>query len=131
MCPSCSKFCCNLCFKKWLTEHKSECPYCRDHLRVTQLIPLRFLNEMAYAVENIIDNKKQSDDTDICPDHKIKMSYFCITCQKSICSDCAMFSDEHKTHEFAHLQGIYEKNFDELKAEMHKLREKIKLMEDF
>jgi hypothetical protein len=36
MCPSCSKFCCNGCFKKWLTEHKSECPYCRDHLRVAQ-----------------------------------------------------------------------------------------------
>ena len=39
MCPSCSKFCCNMCFKKWLTEHKSECPYCRENLRVAQLIP--------------------------------------------------------------------------------------------
>lgn len=41
-----------------------------------------------------------------------------------------MFSEDHKNHEFAHLQGIYEKNFNELKLEINKLREKITNMED-
>ena len=145
MCPSCSKFCCNPCFKKWLTEHKSECPYCRDSLRPNQLIPLRFLNDQTYAVESIIESKVKPDENDMCEQHRIKMCYYCITCTKSICSDCAMFSEEvfyskvpgffsykkqHKTHEFAHLQSVYEKNFNELKLEINVLREKIKDMED-
>jgi hypothetical protein len=29
----------------------------------------------------------------MCESHKIKMSYYCISCAKSICSDCAMFSE--------------------------------------
>lgn len=53
-------------------------------------------------MENIIDSKVKPEETDMCELHKIKMSYYCISCAKSICSDCAMFSEAHKSHEFAH-----------------------------
>ena len=41
-----------------------------------------------------------------------------------------MFSEAHKGHEFAHLQTVYEQNFNELKTEINKLRERIKFMEE-
>ena len=29
LCPHCSKLCCYLCIRRWLTEQRSQCPHCR------------------------------------------------------------------------------------------------------
>jgi hypothetical protein len=45
MCPHCSKLCCSSCIKKWLSE-KSQCPHCRGHLKMSQLVNCRFVSEI-------------------------------------------------------------------------------------
>ena len=57
-------------------------------------------------MENIIDSKVKPEETDMCELHKIKMSYYCISCAKSICSDCAMFS-EAVSYFFANRVSIF------------------------
>ena len=42
-----------------------------------------------------------------CPDHDLPCTYFCETCAVSVCSDCALFSSEHKGHDFKHLRDVY------------------------
>ncbi|KAI0210216.1 hypothetical protein LSAT2_005054 [Lamellibrachia satsuma] len=29
LCPHCSKLCCFMCIRRWLTEQRSQCPHCR------------------------------------------------------------------------------------------------------
>ena len=42
----------------------------------------------------------------MCKEHKTPLSYYCNTCKKPICSDCAMFGDTHKSHQFERLKDV-------------------------
>lgn len=36
---------------------------------------------------------------EVCAEHdNTPMNYYCNTCKRAICSDCAMFGDDHKAH---------------------------------
>ena len=54
------------------------------------------------------------------------MNYFCITCDKVICSDCVMFTKNHENHKFERIKSIFEKKIDNINKEMRELKSKIK-----
>ena len=54
------------------------------------------------------------------------MIYYCIPCDKVICSDCYMFSEEHKTHKIVKSKEIYERKIDSINKEINELRKKIR-----
>lgn len=53
-------------------------------------------------IANIISNiQKKKNKEEECSVHiGTPLNYFCETCSEAICADCAMFSKEHKSHEF-------------------------------
>ena len=98
MCPFCSKLCCSLCMKKWLNESRQSCPHCRTNLRVNQLVACRFVEEVDAALDKL-QIKIGKPRKELCGMHDTtELNYFCNTCAKAICSDCAMFTEEHKSH---------------------------------
>ena len=48
LCPHCSKLCCYLCIRRWLTEQRSQCPHCR-YSKVDVLFVLFALTLEAYV----------------------------------------------------------------------------------
>ncbi len=57
--------------------------------------------------------------------HDTALNYYCNTCKKPICSDCAMFGEEHKSHEFEKLQVVYERHIELIKKEANGLRKRL------
>jgi tripartite motif-containing protein 37 len=49
--------------------------------------------------------------------HDTALNYYCNTCTKAICSDCAMFGEEHKAHQFERLQVVYQRHVDSIRVE--------------
>ncbi|KRX06278.1 hypothetical protein PPERSA_06249 [Pseudocohnilembus persalinus] len=134
MCPNCSKMCCGSCIndvqikRQWITEQKNECPHCRSFLTVNLLVNCRFASDINLALDNFTEKqnlltKKQKND-DKCKEHDNKMKYFCKSCQTPICSDCAMFGQTHKGHEFDHLSKVYDAQMIIVNKEMKKLKKK-------
>jgi hypothetical protein len=46
LCPHCSKLCCYLCIRRWLTEQRSQCPHCRASLHIHELVNCRWVEEV-------------------------------------------------------------------------------------
>ncbi|ORX91641.1 hypothetical protein K493DRAFT_49616 [Basidiobolus meristosporus CBS 931.73] len=124
LCPTCSKLCCEHCIKKWIREHRPECPHCRARLTTSQLVTCRFIDDLQQQLEVVTKNKKFAK-KDICPKHETKISYYCKTCKVALCSDCAMFGDDHREHEFERLQTIYEHHVSNLKKQGDELRQRL------
>lgn len=59
------------------------------------------------------------------------MIYFCIPCKKLVCSDCVMFTENHKGHKCERLKIIYEQKMDSINKEMNELRLKINGYKDY
>lgn len=112
LCPHCSKLCCYACIHRWLTETRPQCPHCRAALQISELVNCRWAEEITQRLDslqqcnslisnrklieanahselfggtsNIIGNKENR-----CDVHKQeKLSVYCLTCMKSICSTC-------------------------------------------
>ena len=49
LCPHCSKLCCYLCIRRWLTEQRSQCPHCRASLHIHELVNCRWVEEVRYG----------------------------------------------------------------------------------
>eukprot|EP01017_Pseudomicrothorax_dubius_P013644 TRINITY_DN1608_c0_g1_i16.p1 TRINITY_DN1608_c0_g1~~TRINITY_DN1608_c0_g1_i16.p1 ORF type:complete len:523 (-),score=83.52 TRINITY_DN1608_c0_g1_i16:1073-2641(-) len=126
MCPHCSKLCCGPCIRKWLTEQKAQCPHCRTSLRVSQLVNCRFVSEISNVLESI--PLKKEDEGDLCPEHQSKLSYFCSTCEVPVCSDCAMFGQKHKSHEFEQITKRYDRHVEMIKSGATSLNNRLKLL---
>ena len=43
-----------------------------------------------------------------------------------ICSDCAMFGSDHKSHEFEKLSQVYERHVEKIRKEANGLRKRLK-----
>ena len=79
MCPSCSKMCCELCIRKWLTEQKSECPHCRAPLRISKLVNCRFISEIRTVLDQIKQQGQPQEEK--CPIHEDNnIQYYCRDC---------------------------------------------------
>lgn len=63
------------------------------------------------------------------------MNYYCSTCEKSLCSDCAMFGKEHKEHSFERLGEVYSKHLTDIREAEKVLKKRLEMyngqMEDF
>jgi len=79
------------------------------------LTPLRIINDIYYALGNF--TKKTQIYEEKCKDHDQALIYYCLTCNNSLCSDCAMFGKAHNGHEFEHVSKIYDKHLQLIKTE--------------
>ncbi|ORZ35028.1 hypothetical protein BCR44DRAFT_65170, partial [Catenaria anguillulae PL171] len=129
LCPSCSKMACSSCLVRWITDEKPECPHCRSQLRTSQLVQCRFVDDLQAQLKSLAtkastsstsptSKSKQSSATssEICPKHNAYLYYYCATCSDPVCSDCAMFSADHRGHEFVHLEKVYTEHMERLQA---------------
>ena len=62
----------------------------------------------------------------MCKEHKTPLSYYCNTCKKPICSDCAMFGDTHKSHQFERLKDVYSRHVELIRGEASGLRRRLR-----
>eukprot|EP01006_Ploeotia_vitrea_P039649 TRINITY_DN66365_c10_g1_i1.p1 TRINITY_DN66365_c10_g1~~TRINITY_DN66365_c10_g1_i1.p1 ORF type:complete len:781 (+),score=420.06 TRINITY_DN66365_c10_g1_i1:105-2345(+) len=133
MCPSCSKICCRRCITKWLTESKSQCPYCRAHLTVSSLIKFRLMDDLHEELSKLRKSKSMKMRLqERCETHRAPLYYFCKTCERAICSDCAMFTKEHTGHEFEHLSKVYARHVARVQQEIaniSKRRQRLRTMD--
>ena len=74
------------------------------------------------AFENL---KKKIGNDEKCARHSQSLVYFCTTCKKAICSDCAMFEIEHKGHNFEHLEKTYKHIVEDIKEKSCFLKDRL------
>ena len=120
MCPFCQKLYCEKCIQKWLLDNKSQCPNCKTSLRLSQIIQVSFMAEVANFIDKMSINKK-TEQLESCPKHNIKYLYYCTKCNIPLCSDCYMFEDNHKNHEIKRINDVYKEHFDIIKKEKEDL----------
>ena len=65
----------------------------------------------------------------ICKEHEQEIKYFCKQCLIPICSDCAMFSKDHKGHEFDHLKNVYDNSIVKLRSKVADAQNKVTSMQ--
>ncbi|KAK2574345.1 E3 ubiquitin-protein ligase TRIM37 [Acropora cervicornis] len=51
LCPHCSKMCCFLCIRRWLTEQRPQCPHCRASLHLHELVHCRWVEEQLDSLQ--------------------------------------------------------------------------------
>lgn len=71
---------------------------------------------------------KEEDQSQFCSIHNLQLMYFCETCKKPICSDCAMLSKNHKNHEFQSINNIYQQHLSKIQEESLLLQAKIRYL---
>lgn len=132
ICPFCSKFACEPCLKKWVVERRSECPACRRALGLGQIIKCRFLTDISNALHSFYIQQiknysiyENNEGIDRCQEHSLKMTYFCVTCARVICSDCVMFTKVHENHKFERIKDMFERTLESINKEMNRLKRKI------
>lgn len=53
LCPHCSKLCCYVCIRRWLTEQRSQCPHCRANLHLHELVNCRWVEEVTQQLDSL------------------------------------------------------------------------------
>jgi hypothetical protein len=53
LCPHCSKLCCHVCIRRWLTEQRSQCPHCRATLHLHELVNCRWVEEVTQQLDTL------------------------------------------------------------------------------
>ena len=53
LCPHCSKLCCYLCIRRWLTEQRPQCPHCRASLHIHELVNCRWVEEVTQQLDTL------------------------------------------------------------------------------
>lgn len=130
LCPHCSKLCCYVCIRRWLTEQRSQCPHCRASLHLHELVNCRWVEEVTQQLDTLQAaglNVPRSDDTDRdrCRTHQEKLSVYCWTCKCCICHQCALWGGTHTGHTFKPLEEVYEQHASQIKDEVAQLRRRL------
>ncbi|KAK3930976.1 E3 ubiquitin-protein ligase TRIM37 [Frankliniella fusca] len=130
LCPHCSKLCCYVCIRRWLTEQRSQCPHCRATLHLHELVNCRWVEEVTQQLDTlqaagftstrVVDNER-----DKCETHQEKLSVFCWTCRCCICHQCALWGGTHSGHMFKPLEEVYEQHMMQIKVEVARLRRRL------
>ena len=126
MCPHCSKLACSNCLRKWVEETRPQCPHCRASLRANQLVPCRFFTDVMQMVQQQEQTGASNRKKELCPQHNTTLSYFCKTCKVPICSDCGLFGDSHKGHQFEKLKEVYQRHVDLIRGEASGLSRRLR-----
>lgn len=131
LCPHCSKLCCYMCIRRWLTEQRSQCPHCRASLHIHELVNCRWVEEVTQQLDTLKEaGVRQEVDVggikvDQCEQHEEKLSVYCWTCRKCICHQCALWGGTHSGHTFKPLDEIYEQHVGRVKEEVALLRRRL------
>jgi len=154
LCPHCSKLCCLMCIRRWLTEQRPQCPHCRACLHLQELIHCRWVEEVTEQIDNLQSGIDASQplpvepaaaavtsavvatptSNDACGEHNEKLSVYCESCQQAICHICALWGGKHSNHSFKRLEEIYDHQVsqitDKVKALRRRLTELISLVQE-
>merc|ERR1719474_720844 len=133
LCPHCSKLCCYMCIRRWLTEQRSQCPHCRASLHIHELVNCRWVEEVTQQLDTLKevgvrgerDAGGGASAQDQCEAHSEKMSVYCWTCRKCICHQCALWGGTHTGHDFRPLDEIYGEHVARVKEEVALLRRRL------
>jgi tripartite motif-containing protein 37 len=130
LCPHCSKLCCYVCIRRWLTEQRSQCPHCRASLHLHELVNCRWVEEVTQQLDtlqavNLNNNRSDDNDRDKCATHSEKLSVYCWTCRCCICHQCALWGGTHSGHTFKPLDEVYEQHVTQIKDEVTQLRRRL------
>merc|ERR1719430_805671 len=133
LCPHCSKLCCYMCIRRWLTEQRSQCPHCRASLHIHELVNCRWVEEVTQQLDTLKevgvrgerDSGGGAGAQDQCEVHSEKMSVYCWTCRKCICHQCALWGGTHTGHDFRPLDEIYGEHVARVKEEVALLRRRL------
>jgi tripartite motif-containing protein 37 len=133
LCPHCSKLCCYLCIRRWLTEQRSQCPHCRASLHIHELVNCRWVEEVTQQLDTlkecsgsgITGKYEDSEAKDRCKVHAEKLSVYCWTCRQCICHQCALWGGTHSGHTFKPLEEIYDQHVSHIKEEVSLLRRRL------
>ncbi|XP_023014574.2 E3 ubiquitin-protein ligase TRIM37 [Leptinotarsa decemlineata] len=130
LCPHCSKLCCYVCIRRWLTEQRSQCPHCRASLHLHELVNCRWVEEVTQQLDTLQavtlnGNRVDENDRDKCSTHLEKLSVYCWTCRCCICHQCALWGGTHSGHTFKQLNEVYEQHVTQIKDEVAQLRRRL------
>ncbi|XP_012275066.1 uncharacterized protein LOC105696857 isoform X2 [Orussus abietinus] len=130
LCPHCSKLCCYVCIRRWLTEQRSQCPHCRASLHLHELVNCRWVEEVTQQLDTLqavgVSNSRQDDSTrDRCTVHHEKLSVYCWTCRRCICHQCALWGGTHSGHTFKPLEEVYDQHVSQIKTEVGQLKRRL------
>merc|ERR1719427_995519 len=131
LCPHCSKLCCYLCIRRWLTEQRSQCPHCRASLHIHELVNCRWVEEVTQQLDTLKEAGARQEvevgglKVDQCEQHEEKLSVYCWTCRKCICHQCALWGGTHTGHDFRPLDEIYDQHVARVKEEVALLRRRL------
>jgi tripartite motif-containing protein 37 len=86
---------------------------------VNNLVNCRFVEEVTAALDTLQskNNAVLRSKKELCTLHDTELNYYCNTCRKAICSDCAMFGEEHRSHQFERLAVVYGRHVEQIKSE--------------
>ncbi|XP_028133765.1 E3 ubiquitin-protein ligase TRIM37 isoform X3 [Diabrotica virgifera virgifera] len=130
LCPHCSKLCCYVCIRRWLTEQRSQCPHCRASLHLHELVNCRWVEEVTQQLDSLQavslnGSRNDENDRDKCSTHLEKLSVYCWTCRCCICHQCALWGGTHSGHTFKPLDEVYEQHVTQIKDEIAQLRRRL------
>ncbi|XP_048522500.1 uncharacterized protein LOC109541314 isoform X5 [Dendroctonus ponderosae] len=129
LCPHCSKLCCYVCIRRWLTEQRSQCPHCRASLHLHELVNCRWVEEVTQQLDTLqavsLNGNRDENDRDKCSTHLEKLSVYCWTCRCCICHQCALWGGTHSGHTFKPLDEVYEQHVTQIKDEVAQLRRRL------
>lgn len=101
ICPNCSKFYCLQCIIKQLALEES-CLNCNRYLEVSMLVNCQTLcsqlSDTLERVANRANSQQNSKNTHTkhslyCSKHNLEKAYYCKTCDKPLCSDCSVLTE--------------------------------------
>ncbi|XP_022185884.2 E3 ubiquitin-protein ligase TRIM37 [Nilaparvata lugens] len=126
LCPHCSKLCCYVCIRRWLTEQRSQCPHCRASLHLHELVNCRWVEEVTQQLDSLqASARPPNTDNDRCLAHQEKLSVYCWTCRLCICHGCALWGGRHSGHTFKPLDEVYEQHRTQIRDEAAQLRRRL------
>nr|CAD7400489.1 unnamed protein product [Timema cristinae] len=131
LCPHCSKLCCYVCIRRWLTEQRSQCPHCRASLHLQELVNCRWAEEVTQQLDTLqaatlFTGRIPDVDKDRCElHHHEKLSVYCWSCRQCICHQCALWGGTHSGHTFKPLEEVYEQHVTQIKDEVSQLRRRL------
>lgn len=132
LCPHCSKLCCYVCIRRWLTEQRSQCPHCRASLHLHEVVNCRWVEEVTQQLDSLQAgncstprNEENDQNKDRCETHSEKLSVYCWGCRVAICHQCALWGGTHSGHTFKPLEEVYQQHVNQIKDEVSQLRRRL------
>uniref|UniRef100_A0A0K8SA98 E3 ubiquitin-protein ligase TRIM37 n=1 Tax=Lygus hesperus TaxID=30085 RepID=A0A0K8SA98_LYGHE len=129
LCPHCSKLCCYVCIRRWLTEQQAQCPHCRASLHLHELVNCRWVQDVTQQLDTLQAagscSRNDVSDRDRCTIHDERLSVYCWTCRRCICHQCALWGGTHSGHTFKPLEEVYEQHTTQIKEEITQLRRRL------